>query len=158
MGKAARIVATVMVSFLAACGSGGNGGGGGATQNPGQPAPAPPAPGCVIQFQIQTCTPGVLISEATNPQPPAPPILPNFTVPAQWETPEYNANFGLDQIGASLAYATGATGEGVTIAIIDVGNQTNHPEVFGRVHPASTSIYDERGDIVEGDNRWAHGL
>jgi len=111
-----------------------------------------------VQFQNQTCTAGVLITPVSNPPPAPPPQLPSFANPGQWETAEYASNYGLDQIGASAAYAAGATGEGVTIAIIDVGNQTNHPEVFGRVDPSSTSIYDERGDIVEGDNRWAHGL
>lgn len=158
-------MATVAVSaLLQACGGGGGNNQSAPPTAPAAPTPTPPSPpppppsGCVIQFQNQTCTAGVLITPATNPPPVLPPPLPSFTDPASWETAEYQANFGLDQIGASTAYAAGATGDGVTIAIIDVGNQTNHPEVFGRVNPASTSIYDERGDIVEGDNRWAHGL
>ena len=122
------------------------------------PTPTPPATGCVIQFQNQTCIAGVLITPVSTPPPPSPPALPGFTNPSQWETAEYSSNYGLGQIGASLAYSKGAFGQGVKIAFIDVGNQTNHPEVFGRVDPASTSVYDERGDIVEGDNRWAHGL
>lgn len=135
------------------------GGGSGSTSSP---PPGPPgggqAPGCVVQHQNQTCIPGTLITPASNPPPSQPPALPSFTTPSQWETNEYLANNGLSQIHASLAYSKGAFGQGVTIAVIDVGNQTNHPEVYGRVSTATTSIYDERGDIVEGDNRWAHGL
>lgn len=129
---------------LAACGGGGGNAG---------PAPLPLPPG-------GTTGSGVLITPVSDPPPPAPPPLPDFDDPAKWETAEYKTNFGLDQIGASTAYAAGATGEGIKIAILDVGNQTNHPEVFGRVDPASTSIYAERGDAasVGGDNRWAHGL
>lgn len=161
------LYATVASVGLASCGGGGSSQAPSTQNAPSAPAPAPPPPapapppptsGCVVQFQNQTCTPGVLITPAANPPPAPPPQLPSFTNRGQWETAEYQRNYGLDQIGASTAYAAGATGEGVTIAIIDVGNQTNHPEVFGRVDPASTSIYDDRGDIVEGDNRWAHGL
>ncbi len=95
------------------------------------PTPTPPATGCVIQFQNQTCIAGVLITPVSTPPPPAPPALPGFTNPAQWETAEYNSNYGLGQIGASLAYSKGAFGQGVKIAFIDVGNQTNHPEFLG---------------------------
>ncbi|WP_299192177.1 S8 family serine peptidase [uncultured Erythrobacter sp.] len=135
----------------------------------GEDAPAPPPVGggatptptpsnCTIEFQNQTCQPGVLITPVSNPPPADPPALPGHATALAWESTEYKQNYGLEQIGASLAYSRGAFGQGVTIAVIDVGNQTNHPEVFKRVSSSSTSIYDERGDIVEGDNRWAHGL
>ncbi len=153
--------AMALMLALSACGGGGGGnsgqggntGGGGAT-----PTPTPTTAGCTIQYQNQTCRPGVLITPVSSPPPPPPPQLPAFGTAQPWETAEYNRNYGLAQIGASLAYSKGAFGQGVTIAVIDVGNQTNHPEVFGRVDGDSTSIYDRRGDIVEGDNRWAHGL
>lgn len=160
-----RLISLSLALFLLGCGSGGdnNASAPPVSLPPSSPTPRPaptppPTAGCTIQYQNQTCTAGVLITPVSSPPPPAPPLLPGFTNAAQWETAEYARNFGLDQIGASLAYAKGAFGQGVKIAIIDVGNQSNHPEVFGRVDPASTSIYAERGDIVEGDNRWAHGL
>lgn len=161
-------ISLALALLLLGCGGGGGNNGTASVppvvlppSSPGPtPAPAPtPAPtGCVPQFQNQTCTAGVLITPVSTPPPLSPPSLPAFTNPAQWETAEYNSNYGLDQIGSSIAYSKGAFGQGVKIAFIDVGNQTNHPEVFGRVDLASTSVYDERGDIVEGDNRWAHGL
>lgn len=135
--------------------------GGEDSRGPGTSGPTPtptPTSGCIVQFQNQTCQPGTLITPASDPPPPPPPMLPGFGTPDPWRSDEYNANYGLEQIGAAEAYARGAFGQDVTIAVIDVGDQTNHPELFGRVLPASGSIYDKRGDIVEGDNRWAHGL
>ena len=157
-----RSVGTILaLACLAGCGGGGGGGSsGGASPSPGpSPTPSPsPTPGCTITNPNQTCVAGVLLTPASDPPPGDPPPIDSQANRFVWETPEYLQNYGLAQIGASFAYAKNAFGQNTTIAVIDVGNQTNHPEVYGRVDPDSTSIYDERGDIVEGDNRWAHGL
>lgn len=67
--------------------------------------------------------------------------------PSPFETEEYQANFGLGAIGASSAYATGATGHGITVGIIDTGIDVDHPEFEGAIAPAST-------DIVTGSSEW----
>ncbi len=46
---------------------------------------------------------------------------------------ESTANYGTAQIGADRAYAAGATGRGVKVAIIDSGISLAHPEFSGRI-------------------------
>lgn len=53
-------------------------------------------------------------------------------VPADFETPEYFANWGLDAINASTAYAKGYTGAGVTVGVVDSSIQLTHPEFAGQ--------------------------
>jgi subtilisin family serine protease len=53
--------------------------------------------------------------------------------PAKFETPEYQAQKGLAVIQASSLYARGGTGQGVTVALIDSGLNTELPEFQGRV-------------------------
>ena len=48
-------------------------------------------------------------------------------------TAESSANHGVAQIGADLAYAAGATGRNVKVAIIDSGISLDHPEFSGRI-------------------------
>jgi subtilisin family serine protease len=60
--------------------------------------------------------------------------------PRAFETQEYKASWGLGGISASQAYATGATGRGVTVAVIDTGIDTAHPEFQGALAPASVNI------------------
>jgi len=52
--------------------------------------------------------------------------------PALFETNEYNSQGGLAFFNASDAYARGGTGQGVTVAIVDSGIQTNHPDLNGK--------------------------
>lgn len=53
--------------------------------------------------------------------------------PDTFETPEYQAQKGLAVIQASHLYARGGTGQGVTVALIDSGLNTELPEFHGRV-------------------------
>ena len=124
-GRAARVVrAGLLVSLaLAAALNAGCAGGG------GSPAPPPPP-----------------ILPPSPPPPPAPPPPPPPTVPpSAFETREYlGTNFtsgnrpGLQQIGASTAYAAGGTGEGITVAVIDTNVDTSISELQGQV----TSSFD----------------
>jgi subtilisin family serine protease len=60
--------------------------------------------------------------------------------PSFFETQEYSTSYGLASIHASSAYAGGATGQGVTVAVIDTGVDVDHPEFAGAVHPDSIDI------------------
>ena len=57
---------------------------------------------------------------------------------SDFETEEYNGMGGLDMINASSAYARGATGEGVSVGVIDSGVYEEHAEFL-----------DGSGDKVE---------
>ena len=97
--KAAMIVvlAGPALGLLGACASGGGGGGGSAVTPTSPPPPPPPAP----------------------PPPPPPPPFPSEIAPASaFETREYQQTAGLPVIGASAAYAIGATGAGIKVAVI----------------------------------------
>jgi len=61
------------------------------------------------------------------------PTLPNDVTPppvvattASFETAEYNQNYALDAMNASSAYARGATGDGILVAVIDSGVRTKN--------------------------------
>ena len=45
---------------------------------------------------------------------------------SNWNTDEYNVNYGLNSIGAKTAYEQGYTGKGVTIAVLDTGIDTDN--------------------------------
>jgi subtilisin family serine protease len=75
--------------------------------------------------------------------------------PAQFETAEYNASWGLGAIGASSAYAHGATGAGVPVGIVDTGIDRNHPEFAARLHPDSIDIVT--GSAATLDDAYGHG-
>lgn len=75
--------------------------------------------------------------------------------PRIYETEEYRANHGLGAIGAAAAYADGATGRGVTVAVIDTGIDVHHPEFAGAIHPAATDIVP--GDRAELQDGHGHG-
>ena len=61
------------------------------------------------------------------------------------ETPEYFNQWGLDFINASSAYVIGATGKGVTIAVVDEALDWGHHEFLkeGILHPDSIITYSE---------------
>ncbi len=110
----AALLASLAATTVAACGGGG-GGGGSAPPSPILPPMGPPP---------------------TPPSPPSPPTLP----PATFETSEYfGSGFssgnrsGLAQIHASSAYARGATGSGITVAVIDSNVDTATRELQGQI-------------------------
>ena len=53
--------------------------------------------------------------------------------PEDFETEEFNAQWGLGHINAQEAYARKFTGTGQTIAIFDNGFDVNHPEFAGKI-------------------------
>ncbi|MGN3973711.1 S8 family peptidase [Tsuneonella sp. SYSU-LHT278] len=109
--------ALAAVLMLAACGGGG-GRGGGVISSPG-PAPAP----------TPTPTPS-----------PAPAPAPTPTPTASFDTAEFRRSDGPAYHRATTAWAQGATGVGVKIAVIDTGIDTDSPEFAGRIDPASSDV------------------
>ena len=103
----AVVLMSVSAVTLAACA----GGGGGGRSSSVTPMPPPPPP----------------------PPPPSNPFPDTISDRSQFETREYNATVGLPMLGASTAYAIGATGQGQTIAVIDTGTDADHPDLQGAV-------------------------
>lgn len=68
------------------------------------------------------------------PPPPQPPE------PTNYNTAEYRRNYGLSQMNTIAAYEAGATGEGITVAVIDSGIDIDHPQIQANIDPASTNI------------------
>jgi subtilisin family serine protease len=77
------------------------------------------------------------------PPPPPPPPPPPVGIPADFENNEYNRDYSKALINASAAYAAGATGAGILIAVIDTGIDLQHAEFLGgKLSSASRDIYD----------------
>lgn len=116
-----RYGAAAMALLVAACGGGG--GGGGTTSTP---APVP--------------SPSPIASPSPSPAP-----TPSPTPAAVFQTPEYQDSRGARVHNAISAWQQGATGQGVTIAIIDSGIDTTGAEFAGRISAASADVAGSRG-------------
>ncbi|WP_321394765.1 S8 family peptidase [Emcibacter sp.] len=109
----------------------------------------------------------------TSPTPTTSTPVPVAPV-VNYNTSEYRLNYGLDQMGAIAAYEEGITGEGITVAVIDSGIDTDNPELVGNISPDSISIFtnsyedvedvDGHGTAVAGviaavkNSTWVHGV
>lgn len=134
--KAGKLVVHALaLALLSACASGGGGGGGGATPpgGGGPVSPPPPPPG--------------------TPRPPAValPAMPPAAAPGT--TPDLNSREFRDQWGlaginaqAAWAYENGH-GQGVLVGVIDDGIDSDHPELIGRISPASIDIAPGRNAL-----------
>ncbi len=71
------------------------------------------------------------------------------------EHPEFRNQYGLARIKAHHAYARGATGEGVTLGIVDSGVDPGHAKFAGKLESANVEGYDPDFDAC--DNLDAHG-
>ncbi|MDE0282364.1 MAG: S8 family serine peptidase [Gammaproteobacteria bacterium] len=56
--------------------------------------------------------------------------------------PEFRNQYGLSRIRADHAYARGATGEGITLGIVDSGIDSGHPKFEGRLETHNLEGYD----------------
>ena len=123
-----RFAGSASTVALAVLASGCGGGGGGGVN----PAPAPP------------------VSPAPQPTPtpapvPTPTPAPSPTPSVNFRTAEYNRSTGLELANVIPAYQAGATGAGVTAAVIDSGVTPGLAEFTGRVSPASQDLSGSRG-------------
>ncbi|VAX07093.1 hypothetical protein MNBD_ALPHA03-1796 [hydrothermal vent metagenome] len=85
------------------------------------------------------------IAPTTPPPPPPPP-------PVNYDTTEYRNNYGLDQINAIAAYDNGATGEGITVAVIDSGIDVDNSQIVANIHPDSINIVTgQKSDLNDVD-------
>lgn len=70
-----------------------------------------------------------------------------------YRTTEFRDSWGVNMIGADLAYARGVDGSGVLVGVIDSGVATDHPELEGQV--AGGYDYVTRSPVVVDSN--GHG-
>jgi len=75
--------------------------------------------------------------------------------PGFFETREYFANAGLEVLEASSAYASGASGAGIVVGVIDTGIDVDHPEFAGAIHSRSTDIVTGSSSLLEDED--GHG-
>ena len=122
--KARLLVATSIPLFLAlaACGGGGGGGVNSAPTPQAAPTPAPPPP------------------------PPPPPPQPTIDT----NTSEFSRSAGIGHANATAAYNEGATGAGITVAVLDSGIDSSSSEFIGRISAASQDVAGNRGIEDEG--------
>ncbi|MFM5908793.1 MAG: S8 family peptidase [Novosphingobium sp.] len=85
---------------------------------------------------------------------PAPTPTPTPTPAAVFDTAEYRRSDGPSFHNVIPAWQLGATGAGVTLAIIDSGIDTTNPEFSGRISAASADVAGSRG-LDNGDS--SHG-
>jgi len=86
---------------------------------------------------------------------PAPDPLAAPQPATNFETAEFFANTGLDQIGAQGAYAKGAYGGGVVVAVIDTGIQTDHSDLDANISPESIDIV-RGGTLIDEEGHGTH--
>lgn len=84
----------------------------------------------------------------TQARPPAAALAPP-QAPASFLTSEFNTNWGLGQINAEEAYADGAYGSGVTVAVVDTGIDRNHPDLANNISPDSIDIVSPGTSLVD---------
>lgn len=90
-------------------------------------------------------------SQEPPPPPPPPPEPPDSV----FDTLEFQNNYGLGLINAIPAYEAGGTGQGMAVAVIDTGIDTDHPDLIANTSPFSTDVVARDGLGLE--DRDGHG-
>lgn len=75
---------------------------------------------------------------------------------ADFETTEYTNQYGLAAINASTAYARGANGAGVKVAVIDTGLLVTHEDIDDNVDPNGYDTLDDDDDVADGHGHGTH--
>jgi subtilisin family serine protease len=127
--------AAAAVALLAGCG-----GGGGSAPPISTPAPVP----------TPTPTPSPVPTPSPSPS-PSPTPTPTPAPASSFDTTEYRQSDGPAFHRAIPAWQTGATGKGVTLAIVDTGIDTTNPEFSGRISSASADV-SGGGRSVQGED------
>jgi len=95
--------------------------------------------GCILLASCGSSPGGGRTSAVITPPTPAP-----TPKPVEYNTREYRNNYGLDQIHAIVAYDKGATGKGITVAVIDSGIDIDNSQIMANIHVDSTNIVTGR--------------
>lgn len=101
---------------------------------------------CAASVSVSACGGSSGGAPAPAVAPAAPPVTPPTPPPptSVFNTPEYQRTNGLDIVQPIPAYEAGATGEGVTIGIVDSGIDLNTSEFTGRVLASSRDVFSNR--------------
>ena len=132
VGRSWLLAGAAAVATLSLGGCGGTGGG---------IASAPPPVAAIV---TPTPTPVALPAVAPAPTPTPPPAAINY------DTAEYRATVGAVSMNALSAYAKGATGAGVALAVIDSGIDLESQEFTGRIAATSRDVAGNGGIDDEG--------
>lgn len=92
----------------------------------------------ILLTSLSACGGGGGGGTNSTPTPPAPPVTTNYN------TSEYQRSRGSVRMDALSAYNQGATGQNVTVGIIDTGINTTSPEFSGRISTASRDVTGSR--------------
>ena len=100
-------------------------------------------------LMLLTACGGSTVRSPVAPPPPPPPAQPAPPPPpgptgSAFDTAEFRANYGLNNINAIPAYDDGLSGAGVIVAVIDTGIDVNHDEFVGQIHPDSQDLVGTR--------------
>lgn len=88
-------------------------------------------------------TPAPVPQPDPTPEPePRPPEPPRVAVPGDFRTPEFNRANHLALLGADYAYARGATGDGVVVAVKDTGVDIDAAELRNQIAPGGDRVTD----------------
>lgn len=125
---------------------------------PPAPEPAPPAPNPVPPTPPQPPAPPAPppVQPEPEPTPPEPTPAPQPVDPAQFRTAEFNASWGLATVKAEHAYARGATGAGVTVAVVDTGVDIDHPDLRNNIAPGGDVVRTGGPRMTDGDSHGTH--